>query len=82
MWEPDLVTSTSGRREGVAAAAPDGEPEATRTAFHRLMAANAAYVALRPSSATRRAAARRIADAVLQTGAELAEGGPNRWEVD
>lgn len=76
------MSTASGRRQGVAATASDADdgPEATKKAFRELMARNAAHIAARPSPATRRAAARRIADAVLQTGAELAEGGPNRWE--
>jgi hypothetical protein len=76
------VSTTSGRRQGVAATAtgPDGGPRAPKEAFRALIAPVAAYIAQRPSPAARRATARRIADAVIKTGDDLAQGGPNRWE--
>jgi hypothetical protein len=75
MWEPDLVTSTSGRREGVAAAAPDGVavgPQAIRDAFRMTVQPAAAYISVQPSPNLMRAAARRISIAVLQIGNDLA----------
>jgi hypothetical protein len=75
------VSTTSGRRQGVAAAAePESGPQNTKAEFRRAVAPAAAYIALQPSPYLMRAAARRIAAAVIATGDELAQGGPNRWE--
>jgi hypothetical protein len=77
------VTTHSGPRRGVDGRTPEREPEApeaTRGAFHGLMSPLAEYIAKQPSPNLMRAAASRIAQAVIATGDDLASGGSNRWE--
>lgn len=78
------MINDSGRLRGGGGRSTEDQtsnPGETRRAFHGLMHPVAEYIARQPSANLKRAAASRIATAVLATGDSLAEGHPNRWEV-
>jgi hypothetical protein len=77
------VSSTSDGRQGVGHRDPDGDTPDWREdsiRFRGLMNPIAQEIARQPTPGLMRAKASRIAAAVIATGADLAEGKPNRWE--